>query len=310
MMQVPKVGVALGAGGARGLSHVGVIRALTMGDIPIDYITGTSIGAVVGAMYAGSMDIDWVEQRLTEMLSSEAYAQSGIAKVQVSDPNSDPGFLQWAAHHVRQKLILNFSDFRQGVVKNQRLLNLVDYLLPVKTFAELKVPFGCEATDLKSGKNICFSSGNLVEAVAASALIPGYISPLVCDAYQLVDGGVGQPIPFDAAVELGAKFIIAVDVSIDSYEIPMEQNILGVLTRTNEISTTRLAYAQSKFCDLTIRPDTMNLHWTKFDRITELVQCGERAGDVALPPIKEKLFAPKGVKSWFRRFLSTLSRKR
>ena len=143
-MGVRKVGLALGAGGARGLSHVGVIRTLIKGGIPIDYITGSSIGAVVGAMYAGSLDIDWVEQRFTEMLTSEPFAQSGIGKVHVAKDEADPGFLQWAAHHVRQKLILNFSDIRQGVVKNQRLFNLIDYLLPVKTFDELLVPFGCE----------------------------------------------------------------------------------------------------------------------------------------------------------------------
>ncbi|MFC1481134.1 patatin-like phospholipase family protein [Candidatus Neomarinimicrobiota bacterium] len=310
MMQVPKVGLALGAGGARGLSHVGVIRALIRGGIPIDYITGSSIGAVVGAMYAGSMDIDWVEHRLTEMLTSEPFAQSGIDKVQVSDPDSDPGFLQWAAHRVRQKLILNFSDMRPGLVNNRRLLKLIDYLLPVKTFEELKMTFGCEATDLKSGNNICLSSGNLVEAVAASASIPGYITPMDSGSYQLVDGGVGQPIPFDAAVELGAEFIIAVDVSIDSYVPSMEQNILGVLARTNEIATTKLAEAQSKLCDFTIHPDTMNLHWTQFDRIAELIASGEKAGNIAMEPLGERLFAPRGVKPWFSRILSFLGRKR
>ncbi len=309
-MGVPKVGLALSAGGARGLSHVGVIRALVKGGIPIDCITGSSIGAVVGAMYAGSLDIDWVEQRLLDMLTSEPFAQSGIGKVHVANPESDPGFLQWAAQHVKRKLILNFSDIRQGIVKNQRLLKLIDYLLPVKTFDELLVTFGCEVTDLQSGANICLSSGNLVEAVAASAAIPGYITPFNRGNYQLVDGGIGQPIPYDAAVELGADFVIAVDVSIDNYETPMDQNILGVLARTNEIATNRLAYVQSKFCDFTIHPDTMNLHWTQFDRVSELVERGESAGDVALVPLKEKLFGPKGVKLWFSQLLSIFGWKR
>ncbi len=300
-MRIPKVGLALGAGGARGLTHLGVIRALRRYDIPVDLIAGSSMGAVVGAMYCATLDIEWVEQRFREMLPSEEFAESGINLVQTWAPGDEPGFLEWATHYVRHKLVLNFSDRRPGVVKTERLARLIDFLLPVKTFAELRLPFACVAVDLQTGNDVVIDAGNLVEAVTASASIPGYLPPMPLEKSLLSDGGVGQPVPGDAARQLGAEFIIAVDASKHRFAPLTEQNIVTILGRASEITAARLSQALVHRWDVLLHPDTLDVHWTRFDLIDSLIAEGERVVEQQIDTIRRNLRPATGVRGWLSR---------
>lgn len=300
-MTVPKVGLALGAGGARGLTHLGVIRALHRHDIPMDVIAGSSMGAVVGAMYSATLDIDWVEQRFREMLPSEQFAESGIKTVQVQAPGDEPSFLEWATRFVRHKLVLNFSNRRLGVIKTERLARLIDFLLPVKTFAELRLPFACVAVDLQTGNDVVIDTGNLIAAVTASASIPGYLPPMPMEQGLLSDGGVGQPVPGNAARQLGAEFIIAVDVSIHHFAPLAEQNIVTILGRASEITAARLSQALVHRWDVWLHPDTLDAHWTRFDLIDSLMAEGERVVEQQIDTIRRNLRATGGVRGWLSR---------
>ncbi len=276
-MKMPKVGLALAAGGARGMAHLGVIRALQQNKIPLDVLAGSSIGALVGAMYAATLDVDWVEDRFRRMLSSEQFAESGINWVQAKTPADEPGFLEWATRYVHNKLVLNFSDRRSGVVKSERLTRLIDFMLPVKTFRELRLPFACAAVDLETGQDIVLDSGDLVQAVVASSSIPGYLPPVATERGLLTDGAVGQPVPGELARGLGAEFVIAVDISIKSFLPLEEQNIVTILGRASEISATRLCQALAHRWDCSLHPEVGNIHWTRFDLIDELISAGELA---------------------------------
>ncbi len=288
-MKMPKVGLALAAGGARGLAHIGVIRALQQNNIPLDVVAGSSIGAVVGAMYAATLDVDWVEDRFRQMLSSEQFADSGINWVQAKTPGDEPGFLEWATRYMHNKLVLNFSDRRTGVVKSGRLTRLVDFLLPVKTFSELQLPFACAAVDLETGQDVVLDSGDLVEAVVASASIPGYMPPVATERGLLTDGAVGQPVPGELARELGAEFVIAVDISIKEF-LPLEQaNIVTILGRASEISATRLCQALAHRWDCSLSPDVENIHWTRFDLIDDLITAGEQAVGQEIETLRRNL---------------------
>ena len=300
-MKFPKVGLALGAGGARGLAHLGVIRALRRHEIPVDMIAGSSIGAVVGAMYSANLDIDWVEQRFREMLTSPQFAESGIDSVQARVPDKKPDFLEWATRYVRHKLVLNFSDRRPGVVKTERLAQLIDSLLPVKTFAELRLPFACAAVDLQTGNDVVIDEGNLVEAVTASASIPGYLPPMPMESGLLSDGGVGQPVPGDAVRQLGAEFIIAVDVSIHRFAPLAERNIITILGRASEITAARLSQALAHRWDVWLHPDTLDAHWTRFDLIDSLIAGGERVVEQQIDAIRRNLRPTRGVIGWLNR---------
>ena len=216
------IGLALGGGGARGLAHIGVLKALETYRVPIDILTGSSIGAVVGAMYAPTVDAGWVEKRFHELLDSDVFEESGINLVKPETPSDEPGFLEWAARYLRDKIILNFSGSRQGLVRSERLSRAIEFLLPVRTFQELRLPFACTGLDVHTGKDIILNEGDLVEAVTASSSIPGYLPPVDTKDGLLVDGAAGMPVPGVAARALGALFDIGVDVSIRSFN-PLKQ---------------------------------------------------------------------------------------
>ncbi len=297
-MSSPRIGLALGAGGARGLAHVGVLRGLAKHHIQVDMITGSSIGALVGAMYAARQDIDWMITRFREMLDSEAFAQSGINWVKAKMPGTEPGFLQWAAEYVASKLVLNLSESRSGVVKNTRLLKLIDYLLPVKDFSELRLPFACCAVDLQTGEDVILTQGDLVQAVAASSCIPGYLMPIEVDDRLLVDGGVSRPVPGNLARQMGADFVIAVDIATQRFH-PLEQNnIVSILGRTSEISATRLAQVQRNSWDFLLRPETGDTHWTEFEHLDKLVAAGEEVVEHDIRDLRRNIAALTGVRGW------------
>jgi len=300
---MPKVGLALAAGGARGLTHVGVIRALLKNDIPVDIIAGSSIGAVVGAMYAATLDIDWVEERFRQMLNSEQFAESGIKQVEAQAPGDEPGFIEWATRYLRNKLVLSFSDRRTGVIKTERLVHLIDFMLPVKTFTELRLPFACTAVDLETGRDVVLDSGNLVEAVVASTSIPGYLPPVPTEQGLLTDGAVGQPVPGELASKLGAEFIIAVDISIDTF-LPLEkQNIVTILGRASEIAATRFYQTQVRRWDCLLSPEVGSTHWTRFDLIDDLIAAGEQAVQQEIDVLHRNLRQARSVRTWLGRRL-------
>ena len=298
------IGLALGGGGARGLAHIGVLKALERHRVPIDILTGSSMGSVVGAMYAATVDAGWVEERFKELLESEVFEESGINLVKPETPSDEPGFLEWAARYLRDKIILSFSSSRQGLVRSERLSRAIEFLLPVRSFQELRLPFACTGLDVHTGRDVLLNDGDLVEAVTASSSIPGYLPPVDTKNGLLVDGGAGMPVPGVAARNLGAAFVIGVDVSIQEFRPLKQQNILGILGRVSEIMTVKLTESQGNQGDYTIYPDTLNLHWSQFDRIEELVASGERAVEECLDDLQAKIRSQSGMRAFFRRIFS------
>lgn len=296
----------MGAGGARGLNHLGVLKVLERHGIPIDAIAGSSIGAVVGAMYAATLDMKWVEQRFRDLLTSEAFTQSGVRRIKPTTSGAEPGFLQWAARYVQHKLVLKFSDVRQSILKTDRLVRLIEFLVPVRTFKELRIPFSCCAVDLHTGREVLMGQGDLIQALTASASIPGYLPPVPTDEGLLVDGAVGQPIPCRAAREIGGEFIIAVNVSLQRFSPLAELNILSILGRVSEISSSKLSRVQKDQCDFLIRPDSLNLHWAQFDQLDRLIDNGERAAEDQMEALKRKLGQTQGVKAWLSKIIGRI----
>ena len=142
-----KIGLVLGGGGARGLGHIGVLKALKKHSIPIHMVAGTSIGAVIGAMYAATLDPHWIENKFKEFIDSEAYKRIGLHRlVPASQPNSS--IFQTAATYMKNQIIINLANDRLGILKQERLSEIIEFLLPVKTFEGLKIPFSCLAVEI------------------------------------------------------------------------------------------------------------------------------------------------------------------
>jgi NTE family protein len=178
----PKIGLALGSGSARGLAHLGVIRALQEAGIKVDYVAGTSIGALVGAVYAaGSID------------SLESTFQK----------------FDW-------KKMVSFFDVifpKSGLIDGAKVRDLVRVLVRTEVVESLPIPFCAVATDIQSGEEVVISQGDLIEAVRASIAVPGIFTPVRSNGLLLVDGGLVNPVPVSVARAMGADIVIAVDLN-------------------------------------------------------------------------------------------------
>ena len=301
-----KIGLVLGGGGARGLGHIGVLKALKKHSIPIHIVAGTSIGAVIGAMYAATLDPHWIENKFKEFIDSEAYKRIGLHRlVPTSQPNSS--IFQTAATYMKNQIIINLANDRLGILKQERLSEIIEFLLPVKTFEELKIPFSCLAVDLNSGEDVVFNSGNLIEAIVASSAIPGYIPPIEKDRMLLTDGAVSCPVPVKTVRKMGADFRISVDVGLNHFEPLENPNLLQVLGRAEQITSTRLGEVKSEKADITIRPDTMNVFWAEFDKIDQLIKLGAEETEKQFWQIKDNLKKKKSIHHKVIQFLEFVS---
>ena len=301
-----KIGLVLGGGGARGLGHIGVLKELKKHSIPIHMVAGTSIGAVIGAMYAATLDPHWIENKFKEFIDSEAYKRIGLHRlVPTSQPNSS--IFQTAATYMKNQIIINLANDRLGILKQERLSEIIEFLLPVKTFEELKIPFSCLAVDLNSGEDVVFNSGNLIEAIVASSAIPGYIPPIEKDGMLLTDGAVSCPVPVKTVRKMGADFRISVDVGLNHFEPLENPNLLQVLGRAEQITSTRLGEVKSEKADITIRPDTMNVFWAEFDKIDQLIKLGAEETEKQFWQIKDNLKKKKSIHHKVIQFLEFVS---
>src|SRR5438270_7207755 len=194
----PRVGLALSGGVARGLAHIGVLRVLEEQNIPIDYIAGTSAGALVAAAFAAGMTIDEISE---------------IGRI-----------LRW-------RDVGRVTLSRLGVQSNARLEEFVRARLPVKRFKELRIPLAIVATDLKTGSAVIISEGDVAFAIRASCALPGWYVPVTDEhGRQLVDGGLVANIPTAAVRSLGADIVIAVDVNSEGANfISTPHSIIGVI---------------------------------------------------------------------------------
>ena len=300
------IGLVLGGGGARGLGHIGVLKALKKHSIPIHMVAGTSIGAVIGAMYAATLDPHWIENKFKEFIDSEAYKRIGLHRlVPTSQPNSS--IFQTAATYMKNQIIINLANDQLGILKQERLSEIIEFLLPVKTFEELKIPFSCLAVDLNSGEDVVFNSGNLIEAIVASSAIPGYIPPIEKDGMLLTDGAVSCPVPVKTVRKMGADFRISVDVGLNHFEPLENPNLLQVLGRAEQITSTRLGEVKSEKADITIRPDTMNVFWAEFDKIDQLIKLGAEETEKQFWQIKDNLKKKKSIHHKVIQFLEFVS---
>ncbi len=252
-----KVALVLGGGSAKGFAHVGVIRVLEQEKIPIHMIVGTSVGSLIGAIYAS---------------------------------NPDSFQLEWAAHKIEKNDILDFSivNPKFGPVQGIKLEAFVEQTAKAKKVEDTKIPFYPVATDLNTGETVTLEKGSLSKAVHASSAIPGIFVPVAFGKRTLVDGGVTANIPCDIARAKGANVIIAVNLqrNIKDYEINSAIDVIAqsITIMMHENSKTKLNHA-----DILIEPDTKGVSIFDFSHKKTLVEEGIKAAKAALPRIREVL---------------------
>ncbi len=254
-----KIGLALGGGAAKGFAHIGVIKMLEAHGIRPDIVTGTSAGSVVGALYAGGMN---------------AFA------------------LQEHAFSLDEAQIRDVSLFSGGLVKGEKLQNYVNTLLANRPLEKLGKPFAAVATELETGRRVVFVRGNAGQAVRASSSIPGVFEPVAISGKRYVDGGVVSPVPVDAAFELGADFVIAVDISKKAGD-GEAKNMLGIVNQSIAIMGQKLGEQELARADVVVRPKVGKIGATDFDLKNVATLEGEKALLAVLPEIRKKMLEKK-----------------
>ena len=279
-----KVALALGGGGARGLAHLGVLKILEAHSIPIDLIVGTSIGALVGGAYAQHPDARKLEARVLDYIESPQFHEAGLDRFKRKEPAEN--FFGQVAKYVRERIVINLAHRRLSVVGMGRMRRVIEAVLDEGRIEETRIPLVIVATDLRSGRDCYFDSGDIREAAMASSAIPGFLPPVQSDHRFLVDGAVTSPVPVDAARAFGADVVIAVDVGQDVNLNPETRSIIDIMFRTNTVTSHKLKEMLLQKADIIIRPRVGAVHWADFQNAPELIREGERAAQEQLTRIK------------------------
>lgn len=298
-----KLGLVLGGGGARGLAHLGLLKVLEAGNIKIDFITGTSMGALVGAMYAQNPDARWVENRVREFINSEEFKKAGRNYFRHQTNYEPEDLIQHLGREIKKRIIINLAAHRKSLMKGERLTLAVNELIKNGNIEDTIIPFACSATDLRFGEAIIFKSGNIRNAITASAAIPGFIPPVELNGRILADGSICNNFPVGAVREMGANFILASNVSLNFDSTTDLSNVIDIIIRSNSVSTYFINSLLLEKVDYVISPDTGNFHWSEFEEFEMLFQKGEAAANKEIYNL-QKLIKKKN--SGFYRFRVSL----
>ena len=253
-----RVGLALAGGFARGIAHIGVLRALSHAGISVDVVAGTSVGALIGACYCAGVPLDEMQR----IASATGFADFG----------------RWTPSWL-------------GLATNQRLENYLARFTHLKTFEQLKTPLAIAATDINAGVTVYYTRGPLGPPLRGSCAYPGLFVPIQFEERTLVDGFLTAPVPVEGALLLGADIVIAVYLEAGNLENP--RTVADVISRSFNIIQRHGDIAWRQQADVIIEPDVKPFVWDDFTRAKELVAAGEAATEAVLPQIRAALNGEK-----------------
>jgi NTE family protein len=249
----PKIGLALGGGFARGVAHIGVLKVLEQEGIPIDYIAGTSSGALIGAMYC-----------------------SGICAKELEEIS----------------YLLKFGDFarltisRLGLWTTDPMIGLLQRILKVHTFEDLRIPLAVSATEFATGESVVFTTGPLIDSIRASCAYPGAFLPVSVNGRLMVDGLLAHPVPTTPLKQMGADKVIAVYFKSHWIGESGPKHFMEVIGQCFSIAQSRMCGQWQLHADAILEPHVSDFAYDAFHQAAELVKVGEAAAVAALPGIR------------------------
>lgn len=282
----PKVGLVLSGGGAKGLAHIGALKVIEEAGIKVDYIGGTSMGAIVGALYASG----YSAKELDSIFRSTNFTDL----IQDHVPRSAKNFYE-KEDSERYALTLPFTDFKvsfpQAISGGQNIYNMLVQLLfhvkDVQDFKKLPIPFLCVATNVETGEQVLLDHGYLPEAIVASGTFPSLFEPSEIDGDVLIDGGVVNNYPIDQVRAMGADIIIGVDVQHDLSTRESLSSATEILLQINNYRTVNDMKKKSAQTDVYIRPDIDEFSVIDFNRGKAIVDSGEKAAQTKMGELEK-----------------------
>jgi NTE family protein len=252
----PAIGVALGGGFARGMAHIGVLKVLEEEAIPVRMVAGTSVGALIGAVYCSGLSIAELEQ---------------------------------VAQSCRFTTFARWTVSRYGFASNERMVSFLNHTLKVKTFEELNIPLGVTATDFNTGEGVVFNSGSIIDPVRASCAYPGMFLPVNIRDRWLVDGMLSHPVPTRPLRDMGADRVLAVHLKGQWSKDGAPRHLFDVIGQSFAIAQDKMSHLWRGAADLVVEPDVAGFAYDDFKRAGELIRAGEVAMRQALPEVRRWL---------------------
>ncbi len=283
----PKVCLALGGGAARGLAHLGILKVFEDARVPFDMIAGTSLGALIGGLYASQPDANYwmgrVEQYLRSFRSRRTRLEF-IRRLEQSD-GKNRGFFNDMANLIRKGYFWGVTATKPAFISEKEYEEFIYPLIPDIPIEHTSIPFGCAATDIRNGKRVLYTAGPLRRAVSASCALPGIFPPVADGDMLLVDGGWVERVPVRCARDMGADIVIAVDVSneIGRFE---DKVGLDVILRADAVTRIYLNDLLMQEADVVLHPPVGSTHWADFSNPRDLYRQGEAAALEKLVTIK------------------------
>jgi NTE family protein len=256
---VSAIGVALGGGFARGIAHIGVLKVLEQEHIPIRVVTGTSVGALIGACYC-----------------------SGLSPAELEDVAGNSRFTTFA----------RWTLSRYGFASNDRMVSFLARTLKCKTFEELRIPLGVTATDFNTGGGEVFHSGSIIDPVRASCAYPGMFLPVEIRGRYFIDGMLSYPVPTRPLREMGADRVLAVHLKGTWATGGAPRHLFDVIGQSFAIAQDAMSGLWKSAADLVIEPDVAGFGYDDFKRAGELIKVGEAAMRAALPEVRQWIATP------------------
>jgi NTE family protein len=257
--RIPAIGVALGGGFARGIAHIGVLKVLEQEEIPVRVVTGTSVGALIGACYCSGLSLSEMED--------------------VARNSRFTSFARWTLS-------------RYGFASNDRMVTFLTRTLKCKTFEDLRIPLGVTATDFNTGEGVVFHSGPIIDPVRASCAYPGMFLPVQIRGRHLVDGMLSHPVPTRPLRDMGAERVLAVHLKGTWSSGGPPRHLFDVIGQSFAIAQDAMASLWRSAADLVVEPDVAGFAYDDFRRAADLIKVGEVAMRNALPEVRKWMQLP------------------
>ena len=301
----PKIGLVLSGGGARGSAHVGVLKVMEELRIPVDYVVGTSMGSIVGGLYASGLSPEEIEQ--------------GFRDVDWVNAFNDKPDRKRIAFRLKQDDVYSLLPFelgvgkggfsrRSGIINGQKinliLRTMVSHVVGIDDFDRLNLPYRAVAADLSSGDAVVMGRGDLAQSIRASMSVPGVFTPVEIDGRWLIDGGTAMNLPVEVALQMGAERIIAVDVGTPPKGVDGSISALKVVSQTFSVLAKRNVEEQLKLIsenDLVIVPELNEIGASDFDKLLEGVDVGEQAARRMESHLREFSVSEEEFENYLRR---------
>jgi Predicted esterase of the alpha-beta hydrolase superfamily len=281
----PKLGLVLSGGGAKGIAHVGAIKVFEEAGLHFDYIGGTSIGSIVGSLYA----IGYTPQDMAKLFSEQnwdALMTDRIPRkyISIEDRFNADRFL--VSFPIRKKKVGIKSALYSGVLPELLLARLSSPTYDIFDYSELPTPFFCVGTDLQAGTAVEFNKGILHRSVRASMSIPGYFTPILIDTTLYVDGGVIDNYPAKLLHDKGCDLIVGVDVQAKMYDREELNSVISIIDQIISFNGEQAQEENHKYIDINIKPDIADFGVLDFNKYDTLLALGEQAAMKELPALK------------------------